>query len=131
MHVCSMRHTRVVDGRVQSNARIDKSPETGLRGLFANRDIKNGDVVIAVPVNISMDIGPAQWTSAVWHHSPDLYSTFTNDFCAFATHCRVLIIIMLLLYLKHVHEVTGCLHVSPPYCLPDSNPSLPTASPKD
>lgn len=35
----------------------------GLRGLLATRDIKQGDIVIAVPVNTSMDIGPTEWTS--------------------------------------------------------------------
>ncbi|CAL5221515.1 g3721 [Coccomyxa viridis] len=46
----------------KSDAIVDKSPNTGLRGLFVTNDIKKGDIVLSVPVNISMDIGPAFWT---------------------------------------------------------------------
>ncbi len=53
---------------MQSDAIVDKSPNTGLRGLFVTNDIKKGDIVLSVPVNISMDIGPAFWTHVVWHN---------------------------------------------------------------
>ena len=58
---------------MQSKAIVDKAPETGLRGLFAEADIKKGDIVVSVPVNISMDIGPAFWTHVVWHRPPNMY----------------------------------------------------------
>lgn len=57
---------------VQSGASIDKSPETGLRGLYATADFKKGDAMVSVPLNISMDIGPAFWTHVVWHHPTDV-----------------------------------------------------------
>ena len=59
---------------VQSEASVEKSPETGLRGLFAKADVKKGDIVVSVPVNISMDIGPAFWTHVVWQPPPDIHS---------------------------------------------------------
>ena len=50
---------------VQTAGTVAQHPKTSLRGVFASRDIKKGEVAVIVPINISMDIGPAQWTSAV------------------------------------------------------------------